>query len=77
MYVSDFGTMKVVANRFQRERTAHILQTDMWATGFLRPFEDTPLAKTGDSEKRLIITEWTLESRNEAASGVIADLSTS
>lgn len=77
MYTSDFGTMKVVANRFQRERTAHILQTDMWATGFLRPFEDTPLAKTGDAEKRLIITEWTLESRNEAASGVIADLSTS
>ena len=77
MYVSDFGTMQVVANRFQRERTAHILQMDMWATGFLRPFEDTPLAKTGDSDKRLIITEWTLESRNQAASGVIADLSTS
>ena len=77
MYTSDFGTMTVVANRFQRERTAHILQMDMWATGFLRPFEDTPLAKTGDSEKRLIITEWTLESRNQAASGVIADLSTS
>ena len=77
MYTSDFGTMTVVANRFQRERTCHILQTDMWATGFLRPFEDTPLAKTGDSEKRLIITEWTLESRNQAASGVIADLSTS
>jgi hypothetical protein len=77
IYTSDFGTMKVIANRFQRERTAHILQTDMWATGFLRPFADTPLAKTGDSEKRLINTEWTLESRNQAASGVIADLSTS
>lgn len=77
IYVSDFGTLKVVPNRFQRERTVHILQTDMWATGFLRPFAQTELAKTGDSEQRLVNAEYTLEARNQAASGVIADLSTS
>jgi len=77
IYVSDFGTMKIVPNRFQRERTLHILETDKWALGFLRPFADEELSKTGDSDKRLIITEWTLESRNQAASGVIADISTS
>ncbi len=77
IYVSDFGSLRVVPNRFQRERTLHILQTDMWATGFLRPFQDDELSKTGDSEKRLLIAEWTLESRNQAASGVVADLTTS
>ena len=77
VYVSDFGTLKVMPNRFQRERTVHVLQTDLWATGFLRPFFQEELAKTGDSDKRLVGAEYTLEARNEAASGVIADLSTS
>lgn len=77
IYVSDFGTLRVVPNRFQRERTVHVLQSDMWAMGFLRPFQTTDVAATGDAEKRTIITEWTLESRNEKASGVIADVTTS
>ncbi len=49
----------------------------MWAMGYLRPFFEEPLAKTGDADQHMIMTEWTLESRNEAASGVIADLTTS
>lgn len=77
VYVSDFGTLRVMPNRFQRERTVHVLQMDMWANGFLRPFFEEELAKTGDSDKRLVGAEYTLEARNQAASGVIADLSTS
>ena len=34
-------------------------------------------AKTGDSEKRQLLLEATLESRNEAASGCVADITTS
>lgn len=77
IYKSDFGSLKVIPNRRQRERTIHVLQTDMWAMGFLRPFHTQDIAATGDAEKRTILAEWTLESRNEAASGVIADVSTS
>jgi len=77
IYVSDFGTLRVVPNRFQRERTLHILETDLWATGFLRPFKQAELSKTGDAEKRLLNAEYTLESRNQAGSGVVADLTTS
>lgn len=77
VYVSDFGTLKVTFNRFQRERTVHVLQSDMWGVGFLRPFYEKELSKTGDAEKRLVGAEYTLEARNQAASGVIADLSTS
>jgi Family of unknown function (DUF5309) len=36
----------------------------------------TELAKTGDAEKRMLICELTLESRNEAGSGGIFDLTT-
>ena len=78
-YESDFGTLKVVANRFQRARDALVLQMDMWAVAYLpgRRMVSIPLAKTGDSERRQILSEYTLVSRNEKASGLVADLTTS
>ncbi|MDR6292349.1 hypothetical protein E9232_004889 [Inquilinus ginsengisoli] len=77
VYRSDFGTHKIVANRFSRDRDAHVLDTSMWALATLRAPKTVDLAKTGDAEKAMIITEYTLESRNEAASGIVADLLTS
>ena len=77
VYASDYGELKVVPNRFQRDRTAHVLDTDYWALSFLRPITIEDIAKTGDSEKKMIVTEFTLESRNEASSGAVADLTTS
>jgi hypothetical protein len=50
---------------------------DFWAVGTLRPFQTVELAKTGDSEKRQLLVEATLESRNEGASGSVMDLTTS
>lgn len=77
VYVSDFGTHKVVANRFSRDRTLHCLMTDMWAVSYLRPKQTIDLAKTGDLEKAMILAEYTLEDRNDSGSGVVADLTTS
>lgn len=76
-YVSDFGTFKVIPSRFNRDRTISILDMDYWAVAYLRPFQQTALAKVGDSDQRMILAEYTLESRNQAASGKVADLSTS
>ena len=78
-YESDFGQLKVVANRFQSTRDVYILQMDMWALAFLngRKMVSIPLARTGDSERRQILSEYTLVSRNEKASGIVADLTTS
>ena len=79
VYVSDFGEIQVVADRILRSsgRSALLVQTDMFATAFLRPFQVSELAKTGDAEKRLLLAEWTLVARNEASSATIADLTTS
>lgn len=77
VYASDYGELKVVPNRFQRDRTAFVLDLEYWAMSVLRPITIEAIAKTGDSEKKMIVTEYTLESRNEAASGAIADLTTS
>ena len=77
VYKSDFGTHRIVANRFSRSRDCHLLMTDMWAVSFLRSPHTVDLAKTGDNEKGLVQAEYTLESRNERGSCLVADLTTS
>ncbi|MCW5730429.1 MAG: DUF5309 domain-containing protein [Alphaproteobacteria bacterium] len=74
VYESDFGALRVVPNRFQRERDCHVLSADLWGIAYLRRPETVALAKTGDHEKAMIVTEYTLEARNEAGSGIVADL---
>lgn len=74
VYVSDFGSIQVVPNRFQRDRTAFVLDPEYASVQFLRDFEVIDIAKTGDSEKKEIIVEYGLEISNEAAHGVIADI---
>ena len=77
VYMSDFGTMSVVPNRFMRTRDALVLDPEYAAVAYLRPFATNELAKAGDAEKTQILAELTLEMRNEAAHGIAADLSTS
>jgi hypothetical protein len=76
-YVSDFGVLKVIPNRFQRDRTVFVLDFDYWAVAYLRKFQQAPLAKTGDSDRMQILAEYSLVSRNEAASGKVTDATTS
>jgi hypothetical protein len=73
-YESDFGTVKVMASRNVRTRDVLVLDTSMWAVAHLRKMESTPLAITGDSRRRQLVTEYALESRNEKASGAVYDL---
>jgi hypothetical protein len=80
VYMSDFGTISVVPNRFMNStnsgnETAFVVDPDMLAVAYLRPFQTIELAKTGDSEKTQLLAELTLEVKNEAAHGIIADLS--
>jgi len=46
----------------------------MLGAAYLRDFQVNDLAKTGDSEKKQLLVEWTLEVRNEAAHGIILDI---
>jgi hypothetical protein len=76
-YVSDFGTFKVVPSRFNRDRTLCVLDMDFWELAYLRPFQQVPLAKVGDSDQRMVIVEVGLKSLHEGASGKVTDLATS
>ena len=77
VYVSDFGNVQVVPNRFQRERDAFVIDPDYAKLMTLRPYQQVELAKTGDAEKRMLIVEWGLKVTAENAHGIAADLITS
>lgn len=77
VYASDFGVLHIYPNRFQQARTALVLDMDFWKVAFLRQFQVNKLAKTGDSERVQILSEFTLEASNEKASGAVYDLTTS
>jgi hypothetical protein len=74
VYVGDFSSVAIIANRFQRARDAFVLNWNYWSVDWLRPVKQQPLAQTGDAEKRMILGEMTLQAKNETASGGIFDL---
>ncbi len=76
IYESDFGTHRVVPNRFTRERDVLVLTPELFSLDFLRGFRQHNLAKVGDSEDRQLLVEWTSKLTNNAGSGIIADVNT-
>lgn len=76
VYVHDFGMLRVMPNRFQRERDAWFLDFEYLELRYLRPLRQVRLAKTGDAEKRMMVQEVTLCVKNEAALGAAFDLTT-
>lgn len=74
LYVSDFGELQVVPSRFIRSRDVFVLDPSMARVAYLSNTKQTPLARTGHSERRLISAEYGLMVDNEKAHGVIADI---
>jgi hypothetical protein len=80
MYLSDFGSISVVPNRQMARagatiaRNAFLIDPKMVSLGVFDDIQLVKPAKTGDAEKRVLVTEYTLHVNNEAAHGVAADL---
>ena len=77
VYVTPWGTVEFVPSRENRSRDVFIMQDDMWEVATLRPTKNVELAKNGDNTTRQVLTELTLVCKNEAASGMVVDCSTS
>ena len=77
IYVSDFGSLAVFPSRHMVSESMLILEMDMWDMATLADFQETPLAKTGDSDRVQILSEYTLVARNEKSSGIVSDLNQS
>jgi len=77
VYLSDFGELSIVPNRFQRERDGLFLDPEFIKVDYLRDFRTEDLAKTGDSTKKQMLVEYSLCVKNEKALGLAADLTAS
>jgi hypothetical protein len=75
VYVSDFGQVSFVPDRFCSTRDALVIDPEYWDIAELSPMDTKDLARTGLAERKLLFTEFALRSLNEAASAVVADLS--
>ena len=79
IYESDFGVCRIVTTRWMPKDAALLLDSSRINVLPLagRSFHFKPLASGGDYECGQVIGEYTLELKNEAAHGLIRDLSTS
>lgn len=81
LYVSDFGTHKIVPNRVisrgstSRDRNILVIDPTYWKLGVLQDWRMKDLAKTGLSDRKIISGEFTLMALNEKSSGKVTDIS--
>ena len=74
VYQSDFGDVKIIPDIFlAHSADCFFLNPNYLRVAYLRPFQTTPLAKTGDSDKKMLLVDYTLEVGNEKAHGAIYD----
>lgn len=74
VYQSDFGDVKIIPDIFlAQSKDCFFINPNYLRVAYLRPFQTTPLAKTGDSDKKMLLVDYTLEVGNEKANGLITD----
>lgn len=77
IYIDPLGNeVRLVPCRQCPTDVVYFIDPQMAAFSVLRDFQSSDLAKTGDTMRKQILVEYTLEMRNEAAHGIITDLST-
>ena len=77
VYSSDFGELKIVPSNRSRERSLLLVDPEFAKVSYLRDFQTVDIATIGDAETKMIVVEFGLEVSNEAAHGIVADLTTS
>ena len=88
-YISPYGTLSVVTDRFVSggqatieagdavaagDGYAFLVNTDQCFIANLQPFQSVPLAKVGHYEREMVFTELTLGVENNLSCAVIGDL---
>ncbi|WP_027815006.1 SU10 major capsid protein [Paraburkholderia bannensis] len=74
VYQSDFGDVKIIPDIFLAQSgDCFFINPDYLRVAYLRPFQTMPLAKTGDSDKKMLLVDYALEVGNEHAHGAIFD----
>ncbi len=74
VYVSDFGSHKVVLSRYMRASVVLCLDMEMWGIAWLDPIHMEDIAKSGDGEKRMIVGEWTVVAKSPLANAKLTNM---
>ena len=75
VYIDPLGNeVRLVPDRFCPADVVYFFDTEHVAMSVLDDFQTHDLAKTGDSDRKQILVEYTLEMRNEGAHAGIYDL---
>ena len=77
VYLSDFGALDIVPSLFCNGNFAYFVDPDYAAVAYLRPFQRTELARTGDSKRSQLLAEYTLVIRSPYAHAVTANITNS
>jgi hypothetical protein len=74
VYESDFGDVKLIPDIFlAHSGDIFFINPNYVRVAYLRPFQTIPLAKTGDSDKKELLVEYTLQMGNEHAHAAVFD----
>ncbi len=73
-WLTDFGPIQIIPDRWQRDRDVHIIDPEYWSIDYLRSYHLQKMGKTGDNNKRLLVVDYGLCSKNEESSGTVADV---
>ena len=83
VFVTDFGTLKLQANRLQQTHTdsgstqvydVFVLDPAYLNLSYIGGYRTEELAKTGLANNRLMAVDWTLQVLNEKAQAMIGDI---
>ena len=77
VFETDFGVMQIIPSLHILADDVYLLDMSLWKIAQLRGLTVKALAETGDAEKRHILMEVTLESRQEKGNASIINTSTS
>ena len=76
MYESDFHILKIIPDRFTRDRTLHLIDPEYLRVLWLEPLTSQNLSITGLTRRKQLWGTYTLEVGTERAHAVVADLTT-
>lgn len=71
VYASDFGRLAVIPSRWTPLNTVLLLDPEYLAMANYRSFQQKDMARIGDADTKLILVEWGVEMKNEAAHAAI------
>jgi hypothetical protein len=67
VYVSAYGRHNIQLSRYCNAGTVFAFDMTTWEVAYLRPFQTIEIAKVGDSERRMILSEYTLVAKSPTA----------